>query len=157
MNRPLPVVVCIVAAEGRVLLIKRARGTYRGLWGFPVGKVEFGEHLHDAAVREVREETGLEARFRGVLGHVSEHLRNGREVTGHYHLFVCKLDAKGEPKESEEGAVRWFPVSALAELELVPDVRAIMEEFIVRGAVGHYAAVVEKDGEAYALTRFERV
>lgn len=58
MDRPL---VCVGALvwnpEGRVLLVRTTK--WRGLWGVPGGKVDWGERLEDAVAREFREETGL--------------------------------------------------------------------------------------------------
>lgn len=59
MNRP---VVCVGALvwgpDGRVLIVRTTK--WRGLWGVPGGKVEYGETLVDAVEREFREEVGLE-------------------------------------------------------------------------------------------------
>ena len=48
-----------IVKDGQVLLIKRAREPYAGLWTLPGGRCEPGESAPDAAVREVREELGL--------------------------------------------------------------------------------------------------
>ena len=53
--------------EGKVLLVRRAAGPRQGFWSFPAGFVEFGEHPAQAAVRECREETGLEVEITGLL------------------------------------------------------------------------------------------
>lgn len=67
----------IVDDEGRVLLQKRAD---KDRWALPGGILEPGEHLHEALVREVKEETGIDARIsrltgvyasRGVLTHLN--------------------------------------------------------------------------------------
>src|SRR5262245_3203618 len=50
----------VVEHAGGVVLLRRAIEPDRGMWHLPIGHVEFGEHPADAAVREAREETGLE-------------------------------------------------------------------------------------------------
>ena len=57
----------LVAHEGQVLLVRRAAGPRQGFWSFPAGFVEFDEHPAEAAVRECREETGLEIEITGLL------------------------------------------------------------------------------------------
>src|SRR2546423_12281315 len=52
-------------AEGRILMIRR---TDNDLYSIPGGQLELGETLTEAAVREVREETGVECQVTGVIG-----------------------------------------------------------------------------------------
>ncbi|MBW1987047.1 MAG: NUDIX hydrolase [Deltaproteobacteria bacterium] len=52
--------VSVIVRRGeQILLGRRARGQYAGTWCIPCGYVEWGEEVHQAAVREFKEETGL--------------------------------------------------------------------------------------------------
>lgn len=53
--------------DGAVLLIERAKGALKGRWSLPGGHIEPGETARAAAVREVREETGVEADIQGLV------------------------------------------------------------------------------------------
>ena len=59
----------IFGRGGRLLLQQRSDG---GQWGLPGGSVEIGESVHDAVIREVREETGLEVAVRRLVGVYSD-------------------------------------------------------------------------------------
>jgi len=64
---PVPAVLAVVWRQGEVLLARRARPPQAHLWGFPGGKIAFGEPLLAAAGRELQEETGISADPVGVL------------------------------------------------------------------------------------------
>ncbi|HOO70591.1 MAG TPA: NUDIX hydrolase [Spirochaetota bacterium] len=60
-ENPLPVACAIVANEKReVLLVKRARDPYRDMWCLPIGFAESGENIQHAALRELKEEAGID-------------------------------------------------------------------------------------------------
>ncbi len=52
--------------EKKLLLVKRGVGDYQGSWCIPCGHLEYDEEVRDAALRELLEETGLEAVIEGV-------------------------------------------------------------------------------------------
>jgi mutator protein MutT len=52
----------VVIRDGRALLIRRGTPPLEGRWSIPGGRVEWGESLEQAVVRELREETGLDVR-----------------------------------------------------------------------------------------------
>ncbi|MBI3507191.1 MAG: NUDIX hydrolase [Proteobacteria bacterium] len=58
---PRPAAIAVVKRDGRFLLVRRANPPDPGRWGFPGGKVEPGETVAEAAVRELAEETGVRA------------------------------------------------------------------------------------------------
>ena len=60
-----------VLAQNKVLLVRRKRAPSAGLWSLPGGKIEGGESPREAARRELKEETGLEADVEGVLNRVA--------------------------------------------------------------------------------------
>ena len=72
-----------------VLLVQRSKGAFAGLWSFPGGHIEPGETARSAALREVREETGIEAVIAGILDVHDVITRNPAGVlTSHYVLAV---------------------------------------------------------------------
>lgn len=95
------VVLALLRRAGKVLLVKQ---TYGGrLWTMPGGDVEAGESLADAAVREIKEETGLDVRPQGLFG-----VRNRPGQT--LSVFVVE-QVGGEMRTSVPGeieAVGWF-------------------------------------------------
>ena len=65
-RRPLVGVAVIVVRDGKVLLGRRLGASHgHDMWQFPGGHLEFGESVSECAVREVVEETGLEATITG--------------------------------------------------------------------------------------------
>jgi 8-oxo-dGTP diphosphatase len=70
-RNPVPGVVVVIEQEGCVLLGKRRGGYGEGKWGLPQGYIEFDEDYLSAAIREVKEETGLDVEIRSILNVVS--------------------------------------------------------------------------------------
>lgn len=78
--RNAPCAEVIIVRDGRVLLGRRAREPMRGCWEIPGGFVERGEHDSQAAVREAREELGVEVRLTGLLGTYLEQADDGESL-----------------------------------------------------------------------------
>jgi 8-oxo-dGTP diphosphatase len=76
----------VLVEEGRVLLVRRGRDPFAGRWALPGGFVEVGETVEEACVRELAEETGLEAEVVDLVGVYSDPDRDPR---GHVVSTPC--------------------------------------------------------------------
>jgi 8-oxo-dGTP diphosphatase len=122
MTHPHPVpgagVVCL--RRGEVLLVKRGKPPMLGQWSLPGGKIAWGETASVAALRELREETGVEAEIVGLVDVVDGMFREGDVVVGHVLLvdYAARWVA-GEPMAADDAAdARFFALDeALAIVE----------------------------------------
>jgi 8-oxo-dGTP diphosphatase len=90
----------LIVRDGKILLVRRAREPYKGMWSFPGGKLEPGEGVRDTVRREVREETGLEIEVGRVAG-LHDEFAVGRYVIIAFHCEVtggelCAADDAAE-------------------------------------------------------------
>ncbi|RJQ20739.1 8-oxo-dGTP diphosphatase [Candidatus Woesearchaeota archaeon] len=99
--------LCFLLKENEVLLGMKKKGFGEGKWNGFGGKVEQGESIEAAAVREMREESGVLAR--GIRKHaeLTFIFPKKPEWDQVVHVFVAK-EWEGEPVESDEMAPRWF-------------------------------------------------
>ncbi len=134
-RNPAPGVVILITEGDRVLLGKRAQTSFApGMWCLPGGFVEYGEDFLTAAIREVREETGLGVEIRSILSVVSNFL------AAELHTLVVVLLAYvmgGIPDPGDDmEEVRWFPISGpFPELAFEAD-RHIIERYRVTNLKG---------------------
>lgn len=106
---PIPTVGALVEQAGRVLLVRTAK--WRGLWGVPGGKVEWGEGLEEALRREFWEEVGLRlSRVRFALVQEAIFSQEFHKPT-HMLLLNYFAEAEGVVRPNEE-ILEWAWVKA---------------------------------------------
>ncbi len=113
---PIPATIAVVFRGRSVLLVRRANPPDATLWGFPGGKIDFGESIERAAVRELYEETGIRADAGPVFTAVDAFDgAAGPDAKAHYVLIavLCHWRA-GEPQAGDDALeARWHDLDNL--------------------------------------------
>jgi 8-oxo-dGTP diphosphatase len=118
----------VVERDGALLLVRHQKPHRDPYWVLPGGRLEPGETIPECAEREISEETGLSARYSGVL-YVSEFLREGRHTVDLTVRMTPAGDGEAELGSDHEVApgseptlmeLRWVEVDELREIELLP-------------------------------------
>lgn len=133
---PRPAVSGVVLQGQEVLLVRRKAPPYVGQWSLPGGAVEVGETMHEAVVREVREETGLEVQPVTLVGAYDSIVEEDGEVRFHYVLvdFLCRLVGGALRPGTDASAAEWVPLANLERMDLTPLAqRAITDAVHIRG------------------------
>lgn len=103
--------------KDRFLLLKRARPPHVGKYVPVGGKLEPFEHPHQAAIRETKEETGLDVsdlRFGGVLVETAP-----IDYNWQCHIYVAEIDDV-PPPPCDEGVLEWIAIDRLKEIPTPP-------------------------------------
>ena len=143
----------VVIQGGHILLVKRGRQPGIGLYALPGGHIDRGERLTDAMVRELKEETKIDAPGPVIQGHVTRHkmyehpdrserarvmtmaylielpIRN-RDAAGNYQLDKIKA---GDDAES----VEWVPLSEIDPRMMFEDHFDIIQDLTKTGAISY--------------------
>ena len=137
-TRPYLAVSAAIIRDGKVLIVRRARPPARGLFTLPGGGVEAGETLHEAIIREVREETGLVIAPIALAGHREVIARDGAGKVER-HFVILPFAARwisGEVALNEELAeAHWLVPAELAGLTTTEGLAEIVQAaFALAGA-----------------------
>lgn len=143
-GRPQLSVGAVVLSGHELLLVRRGAAPHLGRWSLPGGRVERGELLAEAVVRELREETGISGVCSDQVG-IAE-LLPGRDDDGlptqpasawrdhtEHHVvidfMVTLLDPDQQPTAGSDASdVRWVPVWDVAEMDLTPGLAEFLSE-----------------------------
>ncbi|MEM6557835.1 MAG: NUDIX hydrolase [Pseudomonadota bacterium] len=134
--RPVPAVGVVCLRGEEVLLIRRGTPPRQGEWSLPGGRIEPGERAQAAALRELREETAVEADIVGLVDVVDAIFNNraGDLITRHYVLvdYAARWVA-GTPVAGDDAAeARFFHQSELASLNLWDETLRVIDAAAAR-------------------------
>ncbi|MDT0450856.1 NUDIX hydrolase [Streptomyces hesseae] len=121
----------VVDDAGRVLLQRRRDN---GMWALPGGGMRIGESLPDCAVRETKEETGIDVEVIGIVGTYSNPRHvfayDDGEVRQEFSICFLARQVAGCLAVSEESTdVRWFEPGEIDALPMVPGIRKRVDDW----------------------------
>ena len=127
--------VVVVNDAGDILMIRR---TDNDNWAVPGGAIDLGESVAQAAVRETREESGIECEITGIIGiysdpkHVILYTSNG-EARQEFSIVLTARPLSGQPTPSSESSeVRWVPVSEVRDYTMDRSMRIRINDYLDR-------------------------
>lgn len=130
-SRPVLAASVAVIRDGRILLAARGKPPSEGLYSLPGGMVETGETLGEAALRELREEVGVEAKLIGLIAPV-EFIERDENGGIKHHVVIAAHAARwvsGEPRTGPEAKdIRWVTERDIAELPMTEGLAGILEQ-----------------------------
>jgi 8-oxo-dGTP diphosphatase len=137
-DRPIAGVLAVVMRGDRVLVVRRANPPMPGRWGFPGGVLELGETVAQGAMRELFEETGIEAEAAGPLT-VIDTIERDPEGRVRYHYTLVAVIGHWQSGEGVPGddadELAWLTRSEIVEqgLPTAPALLPLIDLALARG------------------------
>jgi 8-oxo-dGTP pyrophosphatase MutT (NUDIX family) len=129
--------VVVVNDAGEILMIRRSDNDN---WAVPGGAIDLGESLRQAAVRETKEETGVDCEITGMVGiytdpkHILLYTSNG-EARQEFSIVLTAQPVGGSPTPSDESTeVRWVPASEAQKYRMDRSMRLRIGDYLDRKA-----------------------
>ena len=139
-DRPFCGVGIVCFKDDQVLIVKRAKPPIKWEWSIPGGGQDLGETTRETALRELKEETGVEARLIGLIDVVDSvsHDDNG-DIRFHYTLVDFAAEwISGDPVGADDVShAEWTPIAGIDTLGLWSEtIRIIREAELMRNRDG---------------------
>jgi ADP-ribose pyrophosphatase YjhB (NUDIX family) len=133
---PLPVIlVRCKNEEQQVLLLKRTKRPYDGLWGFPGGRMRSGETIESAAKRVLKTKTFVDCAFKGIHAVCNERVIEGGATQHAFILFIIDVQATSSVVDKE--GITWIAPILVNQERIVPS-----DHFFLTAPPGMYEAVL---------------
>ena len=156
----LPIAITILKLRSKYLFIKRNKHPYKDLWSLVGGKIDIGEHIHEAAMREIHEETGAtNVRDYQYRGFVSERLLEGNKLTKHFFIFVGYAEIDNYHANHREGELNLFSQEEIInnQAQFLPSDWHMFQAFeTLKGQTTMYEAELVYRNNMYELTYFRK-
>jgi 8-oxo-dGTP diphosphatase len=115
----------IKRVDGSIVLVKRAYEPFKGYWALPGGLLKFNESVEDTAIREAKEETGLDIKLENLIGVFSDPKRDPRG-----HVISISFIASEVVGELRAGS----DATEVGSFDIIPDKLAFDHREILRKA-----------------------
>lgn len=158
-NKILAIVVACILCDNHILLLRRFKEPFKDQWSLPGGKIEHGEFIDQAALREIKEETGLAFKRVSYLGMVCELVLPAPDAKPLYQHLVYVFKAQSSEKtnqQSPEGELHWFKLDELPALgsSLVATDNQIIREMLLARQKGPFNSTVIYERNTYKCLEF---
>ena len=129
----------ILIKDKKILLIKKSRGAYKGMFDLPGGGIEFGEKIEDALKREFKEETGITIKdysFFGNNEYFCDYINESDEPRklhhiGIYYIVSASFDKiKTDPDGHDSLGAEFISITELDKIEIAPIAKKMILAFI---------------------------
>ncbi|MFR5765582.1 MAG: NUDIX hydrolase [Clostridia bacterium] len=152
MDKPIRKAVrCYLIKDNNVVATKYKEGSKEGYYDIPGGKIEEGELPEQTAIREMKEETGLDVRNLKYKGNmIIEYLNRIFD----FDVFVAS-ESEGEPQEFQENTSEWIEIPELLHKEKILSNIIILDRFFIQGLIDdtyNFKMHVEVDEEEKILS-----
>ena len=130
-DRPIVGVGAVIVESGRALVVRRGTEPLKGEWSIPGGAVELGETLRQAAVREAKEETGLEVEAGEVLEVVDRIMPDPQQnIQYHYVLvdFLCRRISGEARAAADASELRWITPEELEGFSIADSAAVVIRK-----------------------------
>jgi 8-oxo-dGTP diphosphatase len=131
---------CVLVNDGKILLLQKPR---RGWWVAPGGKMEQGETIREACIREYREETGIYLKSPELKGVFTIVIKDQERIVSEWMMFTFfadQFDGEHVPY-CEEGKLEWHPVETIHQLPMAPGDRHILD-YMLKGSGMIYGSFI---------------
>ncbi|MBE1556364.1 NUDIX domain-containing protein [Sporosarcina limicola] len=144
----------VINSEGQWLVVRKTYGGLKGMWSIPAGFVDGGETADCAAIREVKEETGIDCRLEGMIGFRTGVL-NG-EISDNMAIFHLVPTVEGQVFVADQREIAEVAWKTPAELKVDKDVSTLLYEIAEKVIESGFAEIVNiNPGDQFGYTAYK--